>query len=261
MIIKFQDKFESILYAVLYSNITGYVLSSQNEPDNLFTDDIFVDIEKLNWQEIIEQHDQKFGPVIWLKVKNKEEWQLFKINIDYALRHWKPYKYQVIIASIRHALKFGLTYVNNKTTNEAKDLYNLASQVKREVHRALGFIRFIPIERDQQKFLIGHFEEENQVGDLVIKNFQTRYQGYNLLIKTSKRIYFFYDKQVYQLAAHKFKMELNDQNFEKFWEVFYQSNFIPQRKNTKLAQKLIPKKYWSWVKEGNVINQVDKGLL
>ncbi len=260
MIIKFQDKFESILYAVLYSNLTGYFLSSKNEPDNLFKEEIFIDIDNLNWSEILQQHDHKFGPVKWLKNKN-EDFEQFKNNIETALRHWKAFKYQVIIGLIRQALKFGILYVNNKSSQEAKNLLDLASQVRKEIHRALGFIRFIPVEKGQEKFLLGCFEEESQVGDLVIKNFKNRYFGYNLLLKTPKLIYFLYQDKLYQLPTEKFNLEINDKNFEKFWEVFYQANFIAGRKNTKLAQKLIPKKYWSWVKEGKLINLADKGLL
>lgn len=256
MVIKFKDKFESIFYAVLYSNLTGHYLSSQNEPDNLFKEETFIDIERLNWQEILEQHNQKFGEVNWLKNQD-EHFLQFKNNISYALRHWKIFKYKIIISVIRQALKFGLVYVNNKTSAEAKDLVNLASQVKKEVHRALGFIRFIPIERGKEKFLLAHFEEENQVGDLVINNFKNKYFGYNLLIKTPQIVYFIYRDQLYQLATNKFDLKITKDNFDKFWEVFYQANFIPERKNTKLATKLIPKKYWSWVKEGKMINQVD----
>lgn len=260
MIIKFKDNFESILYAVLYSNLTGYILSPQNEAEGLFKNEVFVDIDNLNWQEIINQHDQKFGEIKWLKNKNSD-WLLLKSNVDYALRHWKPFKYKVIIETTRQALRFGLSYVNNKTTTEAKNLYDLAGQVKREVHRALGFIRFIPVERNKEKFLLGYFEEESKVGDLVVKNFSSRYYGYHLLIKTPKLIYLLYQGRVYQLSTDKFNLEVNDKNFEKFWEVFYQANFIPQRKNTRLAKQLIPKKYWSWVKEGKMINLVDKGLI
>ena len=104
-------------------------------------------------------------------------------------------------------------------------------------------------------------KEENQVGDLVINGFKNRYPGYNLLIKTPKIIYFLYQDKLFQVSTDKFNIEINEGNFEKFWEVFYKANFIPARKNTKLAQKLIPKKYWSWVIEGKVINQVDKNLI
>ncbi len=260
MIIKFQDKFESILYSVLYSNLTGYYLSSKNEADNLFAEETFVDIDRLNWQEILDHHNQKFGQVKWLKNRNQDFLQ-FKNNINDALRHWKEFKYKIIIETMHQALKFGLIYVNNKSSAEANDLFNLARQVRSEVHRALGFIRFIPIERSKEKFLLAYFEEENQVGDLVINGFRNRYFGYHLLLKTPKIIYFLYQDQLFQIPTDKFDLKISKNNFDKFWQVFYQANFIPERKNTKLAQKLIPKKYWSWVKEGKIINSVDKKLI
>jgi probable DNA metabolism protein len=260
MIIKFKDKFESIFYSVLYSNLTGYYLSSQNEPDNLFKEETFIDVEKLNWQAILQQHNQQFGQINWLKNQD-EQFRQFKNTIELALRHWKQFKYKLIIETIRQALRFGLVYVNNKTSIETRNLFNLASQVKKEVHRVLGFIRFIPIERGKEKFLLAYFEEESRVGDLVINNFKNKYFGYNLLIKTPRIVYFFYQQKLYQLATEKFDLQITKDNFDKFWEVFYQANFIPERKNTKLAQKLIPQKYWSWLKEGRIINQVDKNLI
>ncbi len=96
---------------------------------------------------------------------------------------------------------------------------------------------------------------------MVINNFKNKYFGYNLLIKTPKKVYLFYENKLYQLATNKFDLQITKDNFDKFWAVFYQANFILERKNTKLAKKLIPKKYWSWLKEGRIINQVDKNLI
>ncbi|HDQ22653.1 MAG TPA: hypothetical protein ENN28_01615 [Candidatus Uhrbacteria bacterium] len=115
MTIKFQDKFESILYAVLYNNLTGYFLHPKNKPDNLFAGETFIDIDKLNWQEILECHNDKYGKINWLDY-NEPDFLLFKNRIKNLLKLKNKNKYQLSINLIRLALKFGPAYVLRQGT-------------------------------------------------------------------------------------------------------------------------------------------------
>ena len=132
MIIKFSDKFDSLFHAVLYSNLTGYYLSSKNEPQTLFENEQTIDIDKLNWQHIIEQHDENFGPIKWLNDKD-EKYLKFKKDIEFALRYWKPFKYRIIIDAIRQTLKFGLSFFEYKASDQITEMYNIIKQVKIEI--------------------------------------------------------------------------------------------------------------------------------
>jgi hypothetical protein len=112
MIIKYQDKFESILYAVLYCNLTGYFLVSKNEPENLFNKQDSIDIDNLNWLEILTQHGYKYGEIKWLDDDNNQ-FLIFKKTIEFILAQNNPEKHNLVVDLIKQAIKFGLSYVNN----------------------------------------------------------------------------------------------------------------------------------------------------
>lgn len=115
MIIKFQDKFESIFYAVLYSNLTAYFLFSKNEPDNLFSNEEVVNIDNLNWLEVLTQHNNKYGEIKWFD-DDYEDFRMFKKNIEICLLKKEANKYSFIIAVIKIAIKYGLNDANNQLT-------------------------------------------------------------------------------------------------------------------------------------------------
>lgn len=234
MTIKFNDKFESIFYAVLYHNITGYYLSPKTEPDNLLKNETIIDIDKLNWQKITDLHNQNFGSITWLGM-TYDQFYRFRKNINIALRYWKPYKYKIIIKVINQAIKFGLDYVESKQTKEIKEFYKIINQVKKEVKLALGYIHFIPFIKDSEKFLVAYYAEENQVSDLVINKLKSKYSGYQLLIKTPKKVYLNYQNKIFCFLNDKFKQELTKNNLDKFWEDFYQTVFQPQIQNSRLV--------------------------
>jgi len=106
MVIKYSDKFESIFYAVLLNNLTGYFLCPKNAPSNLFENEPYIDIDLINWQQILQEHNQKFGEIKWLN-KNDQRFFLCKNIISRLLNYKKPFKYKIIIESIKQALKYG----------------------------------------------------------------------------------------------------------------------------------------------------------
>jgi hypothetical protein len=95
MVIKYSDKFESIFYAVLCANITGYFLVPKSQPQGLFEEEEFIDIDKANWLQIVEEHNRKFGVIKWFN-PNKS-FYTFKEDINLTLRFWQPFKYKAII--------------------------------------------------------------------------------------------------------------------------------------------------------------------
>ena len=75
MIIKYSDKFESIFYGLLYTNLTSHVLVAKNlsnDQQSLFDNDEFIDIDKVNFSEILINHNNKFGEIRWFDSKNKD---------------------------------------------------------------------------------------------------------------------------------------------------------------------------------------------
>jgi len=238
MVIKFGDNFESIFYAVLFNNISGYFLQPQNAPENLFKDEPAQNIDNLDWQKILIEHTQRFGPVKWLSPGNSGFHQ-FKILVTSALRSWKGFKYKAIIDVINQALKYGLPYVLNKESDEAKALFNLANEVNSEIEKASFSLGLIPLEINKDKFLFGEFNEESQVGDLVIDKLRSRYFGYNLILKTARYLYIAYKDQNLRLELNTLPLEITMDNFAKFWQQFYKDNFLEKKQDNGMLKPIM----------------------
>lgn len=105
MVIKYLTKFESIFYALLLSNLTGYFLVPTNLPSNLFENEPFIDIEKISWQQILNEHNKKFGEIRWF-VDKTEVFYDYKKYIDSLLAN-NLVSHHLIINSLNSSIKFG----------------------------------------------------------------------------------------------------------------------------------------------------------
>jgi len=215
MVIKFNNKFESIFYAVLYSNLTGYYLSSKNELDNLLKNEDSISIDNLNWQEVLVNHNYKFGQIKWF-INDDLDYLDFKNNLEFVLRSWQEIKYKLVINAIKEALKFGLKNLNQYSDNYQKIL-KINNQIRSEVKNASGYISFIPVKQRKENFLIGNYQQENYIGDLIIKDLQKKYLNYNFLLNTGKKLYVFYQNNIYQFNNTHDNLH---KNFKKFWQQF-----------------------------------------
>ncbi len=111
MVIKFVDKFESIFYAVLFSNLTGHYIVPKKKSWDLFKNEPFIDIDNLSWPEILREHNKRYGEIRWLK---QDEFFKFKNFISKILKSNNKSKYRLIIETIKKALKFGPSFAFNK---------------------------------------------------------------------------------------------------------------------------------------------------
>ena len=181
----------------------------------------------------------------------------FKNRIEMALKHWKGFKYKTVIDCIKQALKFGLEYVLLKKSEDATVLSNLVRQIQQEINFHLANISLVPIKKEGHNFLIGHLQEESKVGDLVINKVRDRYQGYHLLLKSPQCIYFLYKQILYELPTTNFSYEINKDNFEKFWEIFYLANFS-DTKEKRVNKKNFSEQCLSWFQEAKILNLANK---
>jgi len=131
MVIKFQDNFYSVFYAVLYSNLTGHFVYSQNEPVNLFVNERTIAIDNLNWQEVVEQHNTRYGILPWLNDDNIS-FILFKSKIESIFKLKAMNKYQLIIQAIKIAIKFGPAYTTKHVLKTKQKRLNLKLKRSRQ---------------------------------------------------------------------------------------------------------------------------------
>jgi len=221
MVIKYSDKFESIFYAVLCANITGYFLVPKAQPAGLFTEEEFIDIDKANWQQIIEEHNRKFGEIKWFN--NNSRFFSFRDNINLVLRFWQPFKYKAVIDVIKIAIKYGLDYLESGDLVESKYLQGILKQVNNEILMAVGYINFMPVSKKEDKFLLGEYNEESKIGDLVLQKLQQKYFGYNFILRSPKLVYLSYHEKVFIWESSKFDPNIN---LAKLLEQIYQETII-----------------------------------
>jgi hypothetical protein len=119
MMIKFSDKFKSIFYAILLNNLTGNFLVSKNNSMGLFADEEFIDIDKLNCQQILEEHNHRFGEIKWFD-SNNFKFLDFEKHIEIELQKNNANKYKKVIFLIKQALKYGLNYSDHLIPVKAK---------------------------------------------------------------------------------------------------------------------------------------------
>ncbi|MCX6740724.1 MAG: hypothetical protein NTZ49_05885 [Candidatus Parcubacteria bacterium] len=193
MIIKYADNFESIFYAIICHNITGYFLVPKSQPQSLFEEEDYIDADKINKQQILNEHNQKFGLIKWLNINDKTTSD-FKADIMLALRFWHAYKYKVITECIKYAIKYGLTYLPE--FNEYKIFKNITKQVFGEINLAASHLELVPVQKNKDLFLIGDYNEESQIGDLVLKKIKEKYFGYNFLLRTPRGTYLLYKDKI-----------------------------------------------------------------
>lgn len=221
MVIKYSDKFESIFYAVLCSNITGYFLVPKSQPSGLFDDEEFIDIDKSNWQQIINEHDCKFGEIKWFNYDKK--FIAFKADINLALRFWQPFKYKAVIDVIKIAIKFGLSYLEAEGCSESKYLQGIIKQINNEVLASVGYLKLIPVNKNKDKFLLGEFNEESKIGDLVLHKLKQKYFGYNFVLRSPKLIYLSYADNLFVWDNSNFDPSIG---LAKLFERIYEQKVI-----------------------------------
>ncbi len=126
-------------------------------------------------------------------------------------------------------------------------------EVKSEIHRIRGFVRFNSIGN---KILFGYIRPENKIGRLVTDIFAKRFQKNIVILGNENKVWasYYSDKAYKRYEDSKNLNELLDEvrflvksdkeiDIEKIWKVYYDSQYIKERENHKLFYKNMPKKY------------------
>jgi len=144
----------------------------------------------------------------------------------------------------------GISYVLCKVSDSAKTLRNWASQVKKERHRGISFLRLSKIPG--KNILYGEFTTEHKTEELIMLHFTERFPNSAILVKFKTKVLIAQNGEIYEEAEREITSPLVPEEidpFEKIWEIFYKSQYIPERKNMVYFKKMLPKKYWKDMKE------------
>jgi len=221
MIIKYSDKFESLFYAILYSNLHGNFMLAKNfnkGQDSLFENEPVLDIDKINFVELLAKHSEKFGVISWFKEKNKK-FNRFKAEVNLLLRYYHDYKYEVAAKVIKLAIKYGLD--NIEQSDEKKVFNRYLSEIKNELENSsFANLRIFPMAIRKEKFMIVYYDTENQIADLIYNRLVNKYLGYKIILKDKNRAFFMQEDKIWFIDLLKTE-SAKDNSFEKFWETVY----------------------------------------
>ncbi|WP_371362289.1 hypothetical protein SRRS_34770 [Sporomusa rhizae] len=166
------------------------------------------------------------------------------------LRYQSDDRAAVIFAAVEQAIRYGHSYCFCGIGDISRVFLSRAKVVSHEVHKMLGFIRFHPAPDNT---LVAKPKLFHQTADLILKSFVPRYPNTRLVFIQEDKALLLADGKLTHTAAAVYLPYLESQDFNTAWETYYQSQYIATRKNIKLAQHAIPKKYWNWLAEGKIL--------
>jgi probable DNA metabolism protein len=165
------------------------------------------------------------------------------------------------LKALRRCLTEGAGVVMSQVTPEGREIYNRSRKVRCEYHKACGFLRLNAIGN----FLVTEAEFEHDVEDLVVQFWNKRYSERVVLFFKSKEktlAYMGYKgtisliegeevnllrkklaKETEEHIPNSIGSDKSNEEIERIYETFYDAQYIPSRKNKKLARRFVPKKF------------------
>jgi probable DNA metabolism protein len=147
----------------------------------------------------------------------------------------------------------------NLATPESRKVYNWNRQVASCFHRCREFAR---LKISSAGILYGRIEPEHHVEDMVVKWFSGRFPLFTIMLESSRGTFIvtkdkkfsIHDKSISVLLPRFEKMlpkseilsELEDFNSDEYWEKYYRSQDIKERRNRRYFQANIPRKFHNW---------------
>jgi len=245
----FSSNAESIIKAYMLSKLTGDSIASEGgEGLLLFCGDAVIHSDNYVLEDIIKQFKADLGrDADWLNGSKGNE---LKHILRLALRHSSENKYGIVFRALEDAFFKGVDYCLQGASKYSKKLHSLENDVKHEVWRMLGFIRFKPAG---ENCLVAKPKLFHDTADLILKQFQRRYPHYRIVLITENKALAIENGKVFEVSKTEYEKFLQRDIYDSIWEEYYKSQYIESRKNLKLAASKIPRKYWDWMQEGSIL--------
>jgi len=170
--------------------------------------------------------------------------------ISNNLRYNSSDRIALIFSALEQALFHGYSYCLSGVGDISHIFLKRAKVVSHEIHRMIGFIRFYPASNDT---LVAQPKLYHYTADLILKRFVKRYPQKRLVFLLEKTAIALEHGNLITLPIKDYLPFIQDHSFQQTWETYYRSQYIATRKNTRLAQRCIPQKYWSWLQEGKLL--------
>ena len=152
------------------------------------------------------------------------------------------------------------TYYKNLLDDHSFELYQIARKVSFEIHRFQGFVRF---QETSDGLFFAAIEPDHDIVSFLAPHFARRYGSQSWVIYDRRR-----DKGIFWKKPDMHEITLTDKQFNtitgdilqqiksededlyrSLWKAYYKAINIPERKNTRLMLRLLPRRYWKYLPE------------
>ena len=93
-----------------------------------------------------------------------------------------------------------------------------------------------------------------RIADLAVWHFVRRFPEYTIVIIAPEGAAVVREGRFRWESPAQYEEFLKEDTFDAWWQAFYKSQYISERRNRRLAMKGVPKKYWALVTEGQAID-------
>jgi probable DNA metabolism protein len=184
--------------------------------------------------------------------------------ITWSLRYKKSdiSTFALALKTLRRCLTEGAGVVMSQVTPEGREIYKRSRKVKCEYHKACGFLRLNVIGN----FLVTEAEFEHDVEDLIVRFWNKRYPEKRVMLFSKSKektlacmgykgtisliegeevslLRQNLTKETEENSANSTDRNDSDEEIERIYETFYVAQYIPSRKNKRLARRFVPKKF------------------
>ena len=247
----------SMMKAALLSELTGQTPAFRTtcEQPDLFSLSEELDADSCAFPALIDELTLRTGnDYAWL---GRQQGRRLALMILFNLRNRAHKCSDLVFAALSEALRYGPGYCICGRGDASRIFRRRSREVGTEIHRMMGLIRF---NNTPEGDLVAHPLLFHNTADILLRKFQRRYPAQRLLFVLPEGALCCEQGQLYEVSVQDFPVSLWKQtdDFAALWETYYRSQYIPARKNIRLASHFIPKKYWDWLPEGRILKQEAK---
>ncbi len=241
------DGFLTCVFQVYESKLKHVSFQRKNQlQESLFgiNTEIFTDLEKADrvWKGI-RSHSTARG----------------SLRLYYAFLSEHAQIEPLLLTYIQQAFKSRIPLDSDFGNETVLKISQIAKSVGREKHRMEAFVRF-KLTKDDIYF--ANIEPDFDVLTLISKHFKSRYADQKWIIYDLKRQYgLYYDLERVEMMNLTLPENFDptqtasvyftpsEMEFQTLWQNYFQSTNIVARKNTKLHNQHVPKRYWKYLSE------------
>lgn len=166
-------------------------------------------------------------------------------TLFYGLRSNDDLKETIVFNAAYKCLQKRKNILDDYSDTDILAFYELKSRISYEVHRLSGFIRF---EKSASGIWYAHFSPDNDVVDLIAPHFKTRFCNERFVLHDVKRnkLTIYNGKELLTFTSDEpvyVYLDKDEIEFQKLWQSYFNSVTIKERKNLKMQNNCLPRRY------------------